>query len=165
MTHRNGLPLIGQERAEELGRQAPPAPSRIDHDADEGLPDVVPRRLSASPTSRRGSGRGRWGQGRPKAQPIGPSRGGPTIRFHALVDVLGRPGVLPLTPGNAGHVGTTPNVLADVAGGVRRLIADRGGACPRAGDWLRAGLREKGIPGTRARKRKVRYDRRRYCDR
>jgi len=45
---------------------------------------------------------------------------------HALVDVLGRPGVLLLTPGNASNVRTAPEVLADAPGRVRRLIADRG---------------------------------------
>ncbi len=34
-----------------------------------------------------------------QAQAIGPSRGGQTIKVHSLTDVLGRPGVLLLTPG------------------------------------------------------------------
>ncbi|WP_407530447.1 transposase, partial [Methylobacterium oryzisoli] len=47
----------------------------------------------------------------------------------------------------------------------RRLIADKG----YDADWLRADLREKGItpviPGTRARKRTLRHDKRRYQER
>jgi transposase len=99
------------------------------------------------------------------AQAIGPSRGGQTTKIHALVDVLGRPGVLLLTPGNASDVRSAPEVLADAPGRLRRLIADRG----YDADWLRVGLREKGItpviPGTRARKRKIRHDKRRYRER
>ena len=48
---------------------------------------------------------------------------------------------------------------------MRRLIADKG----YDADWLRHDLREQGIsvviPGTRARKRKIRLDKRRYRDR
>ena len=79
--------------------------------------------------------------------------------------MLGRPGVLLLTPGNASNVRAAPEVLADAPGRVRRLIGDRG----YDADWLRADLREKGItpviPGTRARKRKIRHDRQRYRER
>jgi len=82
-----------------------------------------------------------------------------------LVDVLGRPGVLRLTPGNASDVRTAPAVLAEASGRIRRLIADKG--CDA--DWLRADLREKGItpviPGTWARKRKIHHDKRRYRER
>lgn len=60
-----------------------------------------------------------------KAQGIGPSRGGQTTKIHALVDVLGRPGVLRLTPGNASDVKTAPDVLAQAPGRLRRLIADK----------------------------------------
>jgi transposase len=79
--------------------------------------------------------------------------------------VLGRPGVLLLTPGNASDVRTAPAVLAEAPGRLRRLIADKG----YDADWLRADLREKGItpviPGTRARKRTLRHDKRRYQER
>lgn len=60
---------------------------------------------------------------------------------------------------------TTPAVLAKAPGRVRRLIADKG----YDPDWLRQNLRQQGvwvvIPGTRARKRKIRLDKRRYRDR
>jgi transposase len=59
----------------------------------------------------------------PRNQP-GPERGGQTTKIHALVDVLGRPGVVLPTPGNASDVKTAPDVLADAPGRVRRLIAD-----------------------------------------
>lgn len=100
-----------------------------------------------------------------KAQGIGPSRGGQTTKIHALVDVLGRPGVLRLTPGNASDVKTAPDVLAEAPGRLRRLIADKG----YDADWLRADLRENGvtpiIPSKRGRKRKIRHDKRRYRQR
>lgn len=94
-----------------------------------------------------------------------PSRGGQTTKVHALTDVLGRPGVLLLTPSNASDVTTAPAVLAEAPGRIRRLAADKG----YDADWLRADLRENGItpviPGKRGRKRRIRHDRRRYRDR
>lgn len=79
--------------------------------------------------------------------------------------MIGRPGVIHLTPGNASDVKTAPAVLDKAPGRVRRLIADKG----YDADWLRQDLREHGIsvviPGTRARKRKIRLDKRRYRDR
>ena len=99
-----------------------------------------------------------------RAQAIGPSRGGQTTKIHALTDVLGRPGALLLTPGNASDITTAPAVLAEAPGRIRRLAADKG----YDADWLRADLREKGItpiiPGKRGRKRKIRHDRRRYAE-
>lgn len=98
-------------------------------------------------------------------QGIGPSRGGQTTKIHVLTDVLGRPGVLLLTPGNASDVTAAPAVLAEAPGRIRRLAADKG----YDADWLRANLREKGItpiiPGKRGRKRKIRHDKRRYRER
>ncbi len=79
--------------------------------------------------------------------------------------MLGRPGVLLLTPGNASDVRTAPDMLAKAPGRIRRLTADKG----YDADWLRADLREKGItpiiPGKRSRKRKIRHDKRRYRER
>ena len=79
--------------------------------------------------------------------------------------MIGRPGVIHLTPGNASDVKTAPAVLDKAPGRVRRLIADNG----YDADWLRQDLRQHGIsvviPGTRARKRKIRLDKRRYRDR
>ncbi|KNY23846.1 transposase [Methylobacterium sp. ARG-1] len=88
-----------------------------------------------------------------------------TIKIHALTDVLGRPGVLLLTPGNASDVTTAPAVLAEAPGWIRRLAADKG----YDADWLRADLRAQGItsviPGQRGRKRGIRHDKRRYHER
>ncbi|SEP42113.1 Transposase [Methylobacterium sp. UNC300MFChir4.1] len=99
------------------------------------------------------------------AQAIGPSRGGQTTKIHALTDVLGRPGVLLLTPGNASDVTTVPAVLAEAPGRIQRLAADKG----YDADWLRADLRKSGItpviPGKRGRKRKIRHDKSRYRER
>ena len=106
----------------------------------------------------------RW-KGGEQSHAIGRSRGGRTTKIHALTDVLGRPGVLLLTPGNASDVTAAPAVLAEAPGRIRRLAADKG----YDADWLRANLREKGItpiiPGKRGRKRKIRHDKRRYRER
>lgn len=100
-----------------------------------------------------------------RAQGIGPSRGGQTTKIHVLTDVLGRPGVLLLTPGNASDVTTAPAVLAAAPGRIRRLAADKG----YDADWLRTDLQGNGItpiiPGKRGRKRKIRHDKRRYRER
>ena len=56
-------------------------------------------------------------------------------------------------------------MLAAAPGRIRRLLADKG----YDADWLRANLRASGtvpvIPGTRSRKRPIRYDKPRYKDR
>lgn len=64
------------------------------------------------------------------AQAIGRSRGGQTTKIHALIDMLGRRGVLLLTPGNASDVRTAPDMLA----GPPAASADKG----YEADWLRA---------------------------
>ena len=56
----------------------------------------MPEKLALSADQFAGSG----------SQAIGPSRGGQTTKIHALTDVLGRPGVLLLTSGNASDVRT-----------------------------------------------------------
>ena len=60
---------------------------------------------------------------------------------------------------------TMAGPLMDAAGRVRCLIADKG----YDADWLRADLRKKGItpvmPSTRARKRRIHHDKRRYRER
>jgi transposase len=100
-----------------------------------------------------------------RAQAIGPSRGGRTTKVHVPADVLGRPAVVHLTPGNASDVRTAPDVLAAAPGRLKRLIADRG----YGADHWRRDLREAGttpiIPGMRSRKRAIRHDERRYQDR
>src|SRR4051812_20983452 len=63
------------------------------------------------------------GRGRATAQAISPSRGGQTTKVHALTDVLGRSGVLRLTPGHASDVTTAPAVLAEAPGRIRCLSA------------------------------------------
>jgi transposase len=99
-----------------------------------------------------------------RAQAIGISRGGRTTKIHALVDVLGRPLRLALTPGNTSDI-KGADLLIGQAAGMKRLIADRGYDANR----LRATLREQGtipvIPGRRNRKQPIQYDERRYRDR
>ena len=56
-------------------------------------------------------------------------------------------------------------MLVGAPGRIRRLIADKG----YDADWLLADLRKKGItpiiPSTRARKRRIHHDKRRYRER
>ena len=95
---------------------------------------------------------------------IGISRGGRTTKIHALVDVLGRPLRLVLTPGNTSDVKGADLLIGETVG-MKRVIADRGYDANR----IRAALREQGtipvIPGRRNRKRPIQYDERRYKDR
>lgn len=111
-----------------------------------------------------GTACGLWRKRGAKAQDIGPSRGGQTTKIHALTDVLGRPFVLLLTPGNVSDI-TVANDLISQAVGMRYLIADKG----YDAEGLRKSLRKAGtvpvIPGRSNRKRKIRYDKTRYKDR
>ena len=104
-------------------------------------------------------------QGGAKAQAIGVSRGGQTTKVHIITDVLGRPAVVHLTPGNASDVTAAPAVIAAAPGRLRRLLADRG----FDSDAFRYNLRSAGttpvIPGRRNRKQPIRYDGDRYKDR
>jgi transposase len=87
-----------------------------------------------------------------------------TTKIHVLTDVLGRPAVIRLTPGNVSDI-RIADELIEAAGPVRRVIADRGYDANR----LRCSLRSVGtapiIPGRRSRKRPIQHDRRRYRDR
>ncbi len=106
-----------------------------------------------------------WRQRGAKAQAIGISRGGQTTKVHVVTDVLGRPAVIHLTPGNASDVKVAPELIAAAPGRLRRLAADRG----YDADALRRSLRSSGtlpiIPGRRTRKRAIRHDATRYKDR
>lgn len=99
-----------------------------------------------------------------RANAIGVSRRGRTTKIHALVDVLGRPLRLVLTPGNTPDVKGADMLIGETTG-MKRVIADRGYDANR----IRAVLREQGtipvIPGRRNRKRPIQYDERRYKDR
>jgi len=105
-----------------------------------------------------------WRKRGARANAIGISRGGRTTKIHALVDVLGRPLRLALTPGNTSDIKGV-DLLIDATIGMKRVIADRGYDANR----LRATLRDQGtipvIPGRRNRKRPIQYDERRYRDR
>lgn len=99
-----------------------------------------------------------------KAQAIGVSRGGRTTKIHVLTDVIGRPALIEITPGNTSDV-TVAEALIARAGRLKRLIADRG----YDARWLRHMLRKSGtmpvIPGRRGRKHPIRHDQQRYRDR
>lgn len=105
------------------------------------------------------------GKGGARAQAIGPSRGGQTTKVHALTDVLGRPAVIHLTPGNASDVKTAPQVLVAAPGRFKRLLADRGYDANHLRRDLKAGGSTPVIPSTRSRKRPIRHDERRDRDR
>ena len=100
-----------------------------------------------------------------KAQAIGPSRGGQTTKVHVLADVLGRPAVIHLSPGNASDVRTAPEVLTAAPGRLKRLIADRGYDANSLRDDLKAVGITPVIPGRCNRKRPIQHDKRRYKDR
>lgn len=82
-----------------------------------------------------------------------------------MIDLLGRPITLHLTPGNVSDVRAADDLLASTAGPIKRLIADKG----YDADRLRGRLRRQGtrpiIPGRRNRKRRIRHDSRRYQER
>lgn len=102
----------------------------------------------------------RWRKRRARAQAIGVSRGGRTTKIHALVDLLGRPLRLVLTPGKTSDI-KVADLLVGETQGMKRLIADRGYDANR----LRATLHDQStipvIPGRRNRKRPIQYDERR----
>lgn len=106
----------------------------------------------------------RW-ERRARTQAIGPSRGGRATKVHLLTEVLGRPAVIHLAPGNASDVMAASDVLAAAPDRLRRLVADRGDDAAA----LRRGPRAEGtkpvIPGRRCRKRPIRHDKARYRDR
>lgn len=106
----------------------------------------------------------RWRKRGARANAIGISRGGRTTKIHALVDVLGRPLRLVLTPGNTSDVKGADLLIGETIG-MKRVIADRG----YDANCIRAALREQGtipvIPGRRNRKRPIQYDERRYKNR
>ncbi len=145
------------------------------HDRLQPVQQVVPPRLLARDADCAGRGRlgrrnggsgrdlregaplGARGQRGAQAQAIGTSRGGQTTKVHIVTDVVGRPAVIHLTPGNASDIRTAPELLARVPGRLRRLVADRG----YDADELRRNLRSAGatpvIPGRRTRKRRIRH--------
>ena len=89
------------------------------------------------------------------------SWGFPSLRL--LVDVLGRPLRLVLTPGDTSHL-QGANLLIGETIGIKRGTPDRGLDPNR----IRAALLEQdtipAIPGSRQRKRPIQYDKRRYKD-
>ncbi len=88
----------------------------------------------------------------------------PDHEIHAVTDLLGRPAILRLTPGNVADV-TMAGELMDAAGPVRCLIADKG----YDANTLRKRLRATGtltvIPGRCNRKKPIRHDKIRYRSR
>jgi len=108
-----------------------------------------------------GSPQRQWRKRGARANAIGISRGGRTTKIHALVDVLGRPLRLILTPGNTSDVKGADLLIGETID-MKRVIADRGYDANR----IRTTLREQGtipvIPGRRNRKRPIQYDERRY---
>lgn len=98
------------------------------------------------------------------AQAIGPSRGGQTTKIHVITDLLGRPAVIRLTPGNVSDIRAADETLR-MAGRMKRLIADKG----YDANHLRKRLKQEGvtpvIPGRRNRKRPIRHEEKRDKER
>ncbi|OQW39404.1 MAG: transposase [Proteobacteria bacterium SG_bin5] len=92
------------------------------------------------------------------------SRGGRTTKVHALVDVIGRPLRLVLTPGNTSDIRGADLLVADAVR-MKRMIADRGYDANKLRATLKAQDTIPVIPGRRNRKRPIQYDERRYKDR
>jgi transposase len=103
-------------------------------------------------------------KGGARANAIGILRRGRTTKIHALVDVLGRPLRLVLTPGNTSDVKGADLLIGETIG-MKRVIAGRG----YHANCIRAVLREQGtipvISGHRNRKRPIKYDERHSKDR
>ena len=97
-------------------------------------------------------------------QAIGLSRGGQTTKIHVLTDVLGRPAVIRLTPGNVSDIRVADDLI-EAAGPVRHLIADRGYDANRLRHTLRSTGTIPVIPCRRSHRRPIRHDERRYRDR
>ncbi|GGA50032.1 hypothetical protein GCM10011499_19940 [Pelagibacterium lentulum] len=80
--------------------------------------------------------------------------GGQTTNVHALVDVLGRPLRLILTPGNASDVKGADLLIGETIG-MKRVTADRGYDANRLRSTLRNQNTIPMIPGRRNRKRAI----------
>jgi transposase len=81
-----------------------------------------------------------------------------------LTDLLGRPAVIRLTPGNVADIRAAGDLLA-AAQPLKRLIADKGYDANTLRQKLRTDGVQSVIPGRINRKRTVRYDEKRYRDR
>jgi transposase len=96
-----------------------------------------------------------------KNQAIGLSRGGQTTKIHALSDALGRPIALEVTAGNVSDITMADALLAKVDH-CRYVLADKGYDSDKLRHVIRARGAKPVIPGRKSRKRKVRFDQRRY---
>lgn len=99
-----------------------------------------------------------------KAQGIGPSRDGQTSKIHILIDVIGRPFSLCLTPGNVSDVRAAERLSSGLLW-AKHLIADMG----YDANTLRKSFCEHGtrpvIQGRSNHQRKITYDKARYRER
>jgi len=104
----------------------------------------------------------RWKRGA-QTQAIGRSAGGPTTKIHALVDGLGNPVKLELSPGNESDVEHAPKLLENVRDA--QILLDKG----YDSDPLRERLRQQGctplIPPRKNRRAPRPYDKHTYKDR
>ena len=81
-----------------------------------------------------------------------------------MTDLLGRPAVIRLTPGNVADIRAAGDLLA-AARPLKRLIADKGYDANALRQKLRADGVQSIIPGRINRKRIIRHDEKRYRDR
>ena len=73
---------------------------------------------------------GVWSTGRgvehgATCQAVARSHGGQTDKIHVITDLLGRPAVIRLTPGNVGDIRAISDLMV-AAGPLKRLIVDKG---------------------------------------
>lgn len=96
------------------------------------------------------------------AQGIGISRGGRTSKIHGLTDLVGRPRVLLISPGNTSDMTMAPALIEAARGRFDKMIADRGYDT----NAIRAAIQNQDaevvIPATRSRKAPIPYDRNAY---
>lgn len=81
-----------------------------------------------------------------------------------MTDLLGRPAILRLTPGNVADVSMAGDLL-DATGPVRRLLADKGYDANSLRKRLKAQGTKAVIPGRSNRKKPIRHDQVGYRDR
>jgi len=80
-----------------------------------------------------------------------------------VTDLLGRPAVLRLTPGNIADI-TAADELLEAAGPVQHLVADKGYDANRLRKLLKRQGAKAVIPSRSDRKAAIRHDQRRYRD-
>ena len=98
-----------------------------------------------------------------ETQALGRSRGGFSTKVHLLVDALGNPLVIQLTPGQRHDISQAKALLADLASD--NVIADRGYDSDAFIAFIQAGGSVAGIPPRDNRTEPRAYDKEQYKER